>query len=414
MTVKMKTLIHPNHAILLLSLALTLSACGIHEIDPTNDFIGNGRDTQLRKQSELYQLSPPWPSWSPPSAELVQGLTQQLKYLSRPSVAEDYQLGHLSVSKEQLRDSIGRLTNWLQHPESDPGLVLYQLQGDDKRGNVQYTGYYVPVMIVHRIPDEVFKYPLYRRPTEDEFKRPLPDREQIDFEAALQGLGLEIAYSDSLIDNFFLQVQGSGVVEFEDGSRSLLSWGGGNGYSYKSLGKILIKDGEIAKEKISSQTIRDWLQAHPERQREVLSQNPSYLFFSEGQVHPVGAANVPLTAGYSIAVDPAVIPLGSVLLGLVPILDADGRLIRHEYRFLLAQDKGAAINGAGHIDMYFGIGEAAHQQANALKHYGKVWLLLPAQQSADQSCNLTTSTATCRVDDSPPPKTTPLSGGTSE
>ncbi|AJQ97556.1 murein transglycosylase A [Gynuella sunshinyii] len=374
---------HLIHRFLIIALSMTLLSCSLREIDSSNDFAGNGRDTQVRRQSELYRPSPPWPTWSQPSADLLQGLKLQQSFLSRPSVEDHYVLGNLEVTRQQLQLSAERLSQWLQNPQQAPGLNLYQLQGDDKRGNVQFTGYYVPVMKVRHTADDIYKYPLYRKPTEAEFKRPLPDRQAIDFEGALDGLGLEIAYSASLIDNFFLQVQGSGVVEFEDGSRRLLSWGGGNGHAYKSLGKILIKNGEIAKERISSRTIKDWLLANPGRQRQVLSQNPSYPFFSEGQDSPVGAANVALTAGHSIAVDPAVIPLGSVLLGLIPILDSHGDLIRHEYRFLLAQDKGAAINGAGHIDMYFGIGEEAYQQANALKHYGKVWLLLPGETPLD-------------------------------
>ncbi|MEJ2045568.1 MAG: murein transglycosylase A [Reinekea sp.] len=359
-------------------LSLTLSACTLWEIDSSNHFEGNGRDTQLRKQSDLYQLSMPWPTWSENSEELLQGLDQQLRYLSRPSVAEQqYQLDNLSVSTDQLRSTIEQMKLWLQDPASNPGLKLYQLQGADKRGNLQYTGYYVPVMKVSRTPNEQYKYPLYRKPPKDAFDGLMPDREQIDFGGALQGMGLEIAYSDSLIDNFFLQVQGSGVVEYADGKQSLLSWGGGNGHPYKSLGKILIAKGEIAKDKISATAIKNWLSNHPDQQQELLGQNPSYLFFTEREGNPVGAANVPLTPGYSIAVDPSVIPLGSVLLGLIPVLDDEGRLIRHEYRFLLAQDKGAAIKGPGHVDIYYGIGEQAHNNANALKHFGRLWLLLP-------------------------------------
>ena len=91
----------------------------------------------------------------------------------------------------------------------------------------------------------------------------------------------------------------------------------------------------------------------------------------------MGAANVPLTPLYSAAVDPSVIPLGSILLAQVPKLDAYGNLMGHEFRLLLAQDKGGAIKGAGHIDWYQGIGEEAHFHAGQLKHFGKVWLLLP-------------------------------------
>lgn len=366
--------------IITLSLCLAISACTLWEIDSSNHFSGNGRDTRLKKQRDLYQESMAWPVWSTPSPELQTGLDHQLSYLARPSVPETHTLGNLNVTNEQLRESVERLKAWLANPESDPLLSLYQLAGADRRGNLQYTGYYVPVMQVRREPDEIFKYPLYRRPAPEQFDGELPSREAIDFEGALAGQGLEIAYSASLIDNFFLQVQGSGMVTFGDGSEALLSWGGGNGHSYRSLGKILINQGEIPKEKISASAIKAWLLNNPDRQRDILSENPSYLFFSETDGAPVGAANVPLTAGHSIAVDPEVIPLGSVLLGLVPLLDEHGELIRHEYRFLLAQDKGAAINGSGHVDVYYGIGDEAKKKANALKQFGRIWLLLPAER----------------------------------
>ncbi len=89
---------------------------------------------------------------------------------------------------------------------------------------------------------------------------------------------------------------------------------------------------KIAREDMSAQAIKDWLIAHPERQKEILTENPSYLFFLEGHDKPIGAANVPLTPRYSIAVDPSVIPLGATMLGELPTLDDEGELIGHEYR----------------------------------------------------------------------------------
>lgn len=84
-----------------------------------------------------------------------------------------------------------------------------------------------------------------------------------------------------------------------------------------------------------------------------------------------------LTPLYSAAVDPIVIPLGSILLAQVPKFDAYGNLMGHEFRPLLAQDKGSAIKEAGHIDWYQCMGEVAHFHAGQLKHVGKVRLLLP-------------------------------------
>ena len=56
--------------------------------------------------------------------------------------------------------------------------------------------------------------------------------------------------------------------------------------------------------------------SHPERVHELLASNPSYVFFTQNpdsNEGPRGSLNVPLTAGYSVAVDRSVIPLGSLL-----------------------------------------------------------------------------------------------------
>lgn len=362
--------------ILLVGICALLAACSHPEIHSSNDFANNGRDVSAAKREVLYQADsfPIGEVFAP--QELMNGLDLSQRYLAKASVAESYDLDGLQVTKQQLLDSNALIQSWLSDTSRPLPLQAFQIKGDDDRGNLQYTGYYVPIMQVRHVADEQYRYPLYRKPTLFT-DTPLPDRRQIDFEGALQGQGLEIAYSDSLIDNFFLQVQGSGVVQYEDGHRRLLSWGGVNGHPYRSLGKKLIEDGEIAKESISAQAIKTWLLAHPEQQEDVLSHNPSYLFFVEGQDKPIGAANVPLTPYASIAVDPAYIPLGAVVLGQIPILDQNGELVRHELRLLLAQDKGGAIKGPGHVDLYHGIGEQAHHEAGQLKHYGKLWLLLP-------------------------------------
>ncbi|MCZ2721290.1 murein transglycosylase A [Marinomonas sp. 15G1-11] len=365
---------------------IVLSACTKLEIDDSNHFDNNGRDLTAQKREQLYleeQLPPGLPY---PAPEFQQGLQQQIHYLNKIK-EQDYQLENLHFSKASLVAVTNEISQWLQDPRYTPQLTAHQIAGQDQRGNVQITGYYVPILSVRHTPDDEYRFPLYKKPRSPIWPqdKPLPSREEIDFEGALDGMGLELAYTNSLIDNFFLHVQGSGVVEYEDGQKRLLSWGGVNGHSYRSLGKELIERDEIEKSKMSAQAIRQWLADHPERQREIMSTNPSYLFFSEGPTSPVGAANLPLTPRYSIAVDPNVIPLGSILLGKLPKLDDQGNLIGHAFHLLLAQDKGGAIKGPGHIDWYQGIGAEAKVLAGQLKHFGSVWLLLPSQNTVLQS-----------------------------
>lgn len=63
-------------------------------------------------------------------------------------------------------------------------------------------------------------------------------------------------------------------------------------------------------------SIAAWAKAHPERVSELLASNPSYVFFGrnpDSNEGPRGSLNVPLTPGYSVAIDRKVIPLGSLL-----------------------------------------------------------------------------------------------------
>ena len=362
--------------------SLFLSACsqtsGIHQ---SNQFDNNGLDKKAKAFSGTYQLQQGAAlkaQWLKP--ELLAGLDEQLKYLNKKSVAQQHNLPGLTISKSQLQQSIRDLQHWAEQPATEGGkaFALHQLAGEDGKGNVQFTGYYVPVFKVRTTADAEYKYPIYRKPAG---LTNYPSREQIDFEQALSGQGLELFYSNSLVDNFFMQVQGSGVVEDEYGQQHLLSYGGGNGHPYRSLGKVLIEMGEYTADTISASAIKEWLAKHPDRQRELMSRNPSYTFFSPGLDKPVGAANVPLTPLHSIAVDPAFIPLGSVLLAQVPVLDEKGELTGHEFRLMLAQDKGAAIKTPGRIDVYQGIGDEAQQRSDSLRHYGKIWLILPKGQS---------------------------------
>ncbi len=277
------------------------------------------------------------------------------------------------MTDTQIKQTIKAIKKWQNEGgELSDFVKTYQLEGEDQRGNVHFTGYYIPVIKVSKTPTATFQYPLYQKPKS--WKGELPDRKSIS-EGALKDLGLELAYSDNLLANYTMQVQGSGVVEYPDGSRQLLAYGGKNGRGYKSLGKYLVAQGHVAADKISLDAMRSWMAANPDSLIPLLNINPSYVFFKAIDSQPFGAAGVPLIPEHSVAVFKKEIPLGSILLGEVPILDSKGALIRHEFRILAAHDVGGAIN-KGHVDFFSGVGQQGEDKANALHHYGRVWLLL--------------------------------------
>lgn len=251
-------------------------------------------------------------------------------------------------------------------------LEFYQIKGEDGKGNVHFTGYYTPVLRVKKEPDTQYKFPIYRMPKMER----IPSRKAIDKEGALMGKGLELAYSNDLLGVYLLHVQGSGVLQFPDGKMKKIGYAGQNGHSYKSIGRALVKSGEVSAADISLTAIKNWALKNPERLESLLNQNPSYTFFSWRASGITGAAGVSLVPMHSIAVDKNCIPYGACLLGEVPVLDSSGKLIGHQWRLLFAHDTGGAIRGPGHIDLYHGKGNLAGRQAGALHHYGRLWLLL--------------------------------------
>lgn len=261
------------------------------------------------------------------------------------------------------------------------GLNAYQMEGVDNFGNVQFTGYYTPVLQARYTPQGEFRYPLYRMPAKK--KGRLPDRASI-YAGALDSRNLVIAYTNSLVDNFMMEVQGSGYVDYGDGRPlTFFGYAGKNGHAYRSIGKVLIDRGEVAKADMSMQAIRHWAETHSEAEvRELLEQNPSFVFFKPEMYAPVkGASAVPLIAKASVASDRSLIPAGTTLLAEVPLLDKQGKFTgQYQMRLMVALDVGGAIKGQ-HFDIYQGIGHEAGQAAGFYNHYGRVWVLKNGQSN---------------------------------
>jgi membrane-bound lytic murein transglycosylase A len=198
-----------------------------------------------------------------------------------------------------------------------------------------------------------------------------------------QGLGPRadkvLVWADDTIAAFFLEVQGSGRVQLDDGSIIRLGYANQNGQPYRSIGRWLADQGEIPIEQVSMQRIQAWALANPDRLPELLAQNPSYVFFRiipDNHLGPIGALNVPLTAEASIAVDPKFIPLGSPvwLDSTEPSSETPMQRLVH------AQDTGGAIRGPVRADFYWGSGNEAGAKAGITKQKGQMWVLLPLSQ----------------------------------
>ncbi|VVE38166.1 Membrane-bound lytic murein transglycosylase A [Pandoraea terrae] len=301
------------------------------------------------------------------------------------------------LALQQTCVKLGRQANWQracsaadQLDDLDPAAMRqffeqyftpFQIANSDGTQSGLITGYYEPLLHGSRVRSGKYQTPLYRWPTGRKAGS-LPARAELNRSGMLRGN--ELAYVDDPIEAFFLQVQGSGQIEMEDGTVMRVGYAGNNDQPYKSIGRWLIDRGELTPSQATMQGIRAWARANPSRVDALLEVNPRFVFFREMPNHgargvegPVGALGVPLTAERSIAVDPTSVPLGSpVFLSTTrpPYgAQANGAL----NRLVFAQDTGSAIKGGVRADYFWGLGDDAGDLAGRMRQSGKMWVLLP-------------------------------------
>lgn len=264
--------------------------------------------------------------------------------------------------------------------------------GEDGKGFT--TGYYEPEITGSRQPGPDYPTPLYRRPPDlievdlGQFAKdlkgrklrgriagkalvPYPDRAAI-MAGALAGKGLELAWAADPYEAFFLEIQGSGRLRLADGSIMRIGYDSQNGRDYVAIGRVLIDRGDLPRGGATMDSILDWLRSHPVEAPALLAANPSVVFFREltGE-GPIGAMGVPVTAGVSVAADPAFLPLGAPLV--VETLLAGQPLLA----LMVTQDTGGAIKGANRIDLFRGAGATARAEAGSQAAAARIRLLLP-------------------------------------
>ena len=193
---------------------------------------------------------------------------------------------------------------------------------------------------------------------------------------ALDGKAPILGYAEDAVELFFLQVQGSGRIALSDNQQIRLSYADKNDYPYVSIGRYMASKGYLPLGQTDMNSIKNYLARNPNKLAEVLGQNPSYVFFRRENSYeqgPAGALGVPLTAGFSTAVDRHYITLGSPIF----VATTDPRNGRALNRLMYAQDTGSAITGAVRIDFFWGYGQDAGALAGKMKYPGYVWTLLP-------------------------------------
>jgi len=263
-------------------------------------------------------------------------------------------------------------------------------------GDALFTGYYEPQIRGSLNRQGAFQTPVYGLPADlvrvelGQFNAkfqgehvsgkvqghallPYADRAEIDVQGVPNAPVL--FYTDDPIAFFFLQIQGSGRVAFDDGNTARIGYAGDNGQAYTAIGRSLIADGSLKREDVSLQSIRAWLKANPARARTVMETNRSFIFFAQTPLDdaglgPKGSQGVNLTALASVAVDPRLHALGAPFY-----VAAEGGDPVHA--LAVAQDIGGAIRGPVRADIFFGFGPEAERRAGAMKGSGALFVLLP-------------------------------------
>ena len=267
-----------------------------------------------------------------------------------------------------------------------------------------FTGYYAPLYKGSKEKTDKYTAPLYAIPKDlqavnlgvfdqrlsgrsiigevvDGKFVPYKERKVIEL-GALDNQNLELVWLEKIEETFFLQIQGSGFIELEDGEVMHLGYAQRNGRPYRAIGQFLIESGDIAREDMSLQAILEWMEKNPEKSNDLMWQNPSFVFFQErASDKPVGSLGVGLTPGRSLAVDREYIPLGMPLwleTYQEKQTDKEGiERISHLSRLVIAQDTGGAIKGKVRGDVYWGIGDQAERKAGPMKDKGTYYLFVP-------------------------------------
>lgn len=87
-----------------------------------------------------------------------------------------------------------------------------------------------------------------------------------------------MVWINSPVDRLFLEIQGSGIIELEDGKRIFIGYDGQNGAPYTAIAGVLIKKGIMTKHNASMQRIKKYLEAHPKQMDKIINQNKSFVF----------------------------------------------------------------------------------------------------------------------------------------
>ena len=326
---------------------------------------------------------------------LLAAIDNSLAYLNTPGSVTAYQNYAVpAITHSRVQRSLNRFRTLVTQSKTARELQqavaaefdLYQATGQDEQGTVAFTGYFEPTYTASRTPDKTYRYPIYKSPPNlDQWPKPNPTRLELEGADGLQAekgplAGLELAWLPSRLEAFLIQVQGSARLEMTDSSTLSVGYDGHTDYPYTSMGRALIDDGIIPADELTLPVLIEYFEQNPDALDSYLPRNNRFVFFRKTNgAAATGSLGFPVTAGRSIATDKSVMPPGALALISLPLpqRDGNGDLVETTAsRFVLDQDTGGAIKGAGRVDLFVGTGTEAGEIAGLINHTGWLYYLL--------------------------------------
>lgn len=323
--------------------------------------------------------------------ELLIGIGRTLDYLHTDKSKTDYEkFSEFGFSRDKVKLSLRRFFVHVIQSKSEQELrqkiiedfSLYRSRGYDGKGSVKFTGYFQPVYKASRTRKGKYQYPVFRRPEDFYFwpEESHPTRIQLE---GYQGKGggdtllggYEIAYLNNRFETFMIHIQGSAILEFEDGERISIGFKSGTNYPFRGVSKSFMN-----KHNVKWNKLNEFFVDKPELINEIMAENNRFIFFEEKpSTEPIGSLGIPVIAEQSIATDSKVLPPGGIgiIQARLPIA-VEGSEIKFKLtsRLVLNLDTGSAIKGPGRVDVFMGTGDEALKKASALYTKGELFYLL--------------------------------------
>jgi membrane-bound lytic murein transglycosylase A len=326
---------------------------------------------------------------------LIRAIDHSLQYLQTPKAIEVYQKYPVKgMTRDRVERSLRRFrtllltarSSWALQRAIQREFVVYQSVGKDNQGTVAFTGYFEPVHAASLVPTSEYRYPLYRLPTGfSNWKKPHPTRLELEGEDGLQaskGLlrGSELVWMRDRLEAFLIQVQGSARLTLSDGKTMTIGVAGLTDQPYSGIGRELVKDGKLKLEDLNLPNVVKHFQNNPADLNVYLPRNKRFVFFRNTQGAPaLGSLGVPVIPERSIATDKKLLPPGALALihTQLPVRNPRRELEQQLVsRYVVDQDTGGAIIGAGRVDVFMGTGKQAGEKAGLVNSTGQLYYLL--------------------------------------